>query len=107
LPDYQGLGIGYKFVELIAEMYNEIDCPFYIKTSHTPFVKKFEKSKKWVVKKSDQREFNGNGYEHWKRRTNNCFTMRYENKKTGINTELITFNKDVWKDVSQHQISLF
>ena len=85
LPDYQGFGIGYKFVETIAEMYNEIDCPFYIKTSHLPFVKKFQKSNKWIVKKSDKREFNGNGYEHWKRRTNNCYTIKYNYKRLILN----------------------
>jgi ABC-type lipoprotein export system ATPase subunit/GNAT superfamily N-acetyltransferase len=105
-PDFQGLGIGYKFVEFIASMYNEINSPFYIKTSHLPFIERF-KNENWIVKKSDQRKYNGNGYEHWKRKTSECFTMKYNGNKSRINTDLITFNASLWKNISQNQISLF
>ena len=106
LPDYQGLGVGFKFVEHIAKLYNENNNAFYIKTSHLPFVNKFI-NKNWIVKKSDQRKFNGNGYDHWKRKTSICYTIKYNGIKTGVNTDLLTFNADAWKEVAQNQISLF
>lgn len=105
-PDYQGLGIGFKFVDFIASLYNELDCTFYIKTSHLPFVERF-KNKNWIVKKSDQRKFNGSGYEHWKRKTSECYTMKYHNEKQNLCTDIIKFNKSAYKSVSQNQISLF
>jgi len=106
LPDYQGLGIGYAFVDSIAKMYNELDYPFYIKTSHLPFIERF-KNDNWIVKKSDTRKFNGNGYEHWQRKTSECYTMKYKGEKHNICTDLITFKSIVYKDVAQNQISMF
>lgn len=49
LPDYQGLGIGIKFLYEIAKMYAKAGCNFYIRTSHIKLVHHMQNhSESWV-----------------------------------------------------------
>lgn len=47
LPDYQGIGIGYKFLSLVAEMYKRQGFSFTIVTSAKNLIYKMHKSKDW------------------------------------------------------------
>lgn len=51
LPDYQGIGLGYKFLTEIAEYYTKQGYDFSIVTSAKNFVKKLYKSPRWVMKR--------------------------------------------------------
>ena len=49
LPDYQGIGLGYKFINIIAEHYKKQGFDFLITTSAKNFVYKLHGSKKWIM----------------------------------------------------------
>lgn len=51
LPDYQGCGIGYKFLMVIAEMLNEAGYSFTITTSAKNLIVKLNGSNKWQMKR--------------------------------------------------------
>ena len=45
LPDYQGIGLGVAFLNIVAEMYK--DCDFRITTSAKNLIYALNKNKKW------------------------------------------------------------
>lgn len=47
LPDYQGIGIGYKFLTFLAKKYTEEGYNFSIVTSAKNFIKKLQCSNEW------------------------------------------------------------
>ena len=47
LPDYQGLGIGTKLLDFIAEMYHKEVKTIYLKTSHIRFINHCFSSESW------------------------------------------------------------
>ena len=47
LPDYQGVGIGYKFLNMIAELYTKEGYDFTIVTSAKNLITKLAQSKQW------------------------------------------------------------
>ena len=47
-PDYQGIGLGYKFLNVIAEYYVHAGYDFSIVTSAKNFIHKLDKSNKWM-----------------------------------------------------------
>lgn len=49
LPDYQGIGLGYKFLNIVAEFYHKQGFDFLITTSARNFVYKLYSSSKWVM----------------------------------------------------------
>ena len=49
LPDYQGIGLGYKFLNVVAEQYTRKGYDFSIITSARNFIFRLSKSKKWVM----------------------------------------------------------
>lgn len=49
LPDYQGIGIGTKFLIRIAEYYNKLGFDFSITTSAKNLIKSLVKNKKFVL----------------------------------------------------------
>lgn len=52
LPEYQGIGIGSRFINFIGERYKNNGYVIYLKTSNISLVRSFEIRKKWRVKKS-------------------------------------------------------
>ena len=48
LPDYQGIGIGTKFLEIIAEMYHNKGFDFSIVTSAKNLIKSLIKKNHWA-----------------------------------------------------------
>jgi GNAT superfamily N-acetyltransferase len=51
LPDYQGIGIGYKFLCAMAEYYTKMGWNFRIVTSAKNLIHKLYKSSKWVMER--------------------------------------------------------
>lgn len=51
LPDYQGIGIGYKFLCCIAELYYKNGYDFSIVTSAKNMIMKLSESNKWKMKR--------------------------------------------------------
>ncbi len=49
LPDYQGLGIGIKFLEEICKIYTQNDLSIYIRTSHKKLYNHCSKNENWVT----------------------------------------------------------
>lgn len=47
LPDYQGIGLGTKFLNFMAEYYTKMGFDFSIKTSAKNLIKTLQKSNKW------------------------------------------------------------
>jgi GNAT superfamily N-acetyltransferase len=47
LPDYQGIGLGTKFLEKVAEHYVKYNYDFSIKTSAKNLIKSLIKNNKW------------------------------------------------------------
>ena len=51
LPDYQGIGLGYKFLNVIAEYYSKMGYDFSIVTSAKNFITKLYNSDKWEMRR--------------------------------------------------------
>lgn len=47
LPDYQGIGLGYKFLNIVAERYSKQGFDVSIVTSAKNFIQKLAHSEKW------------------------------------------------------------
>lgn len=48
MPDYQGIGLGYEFLNVVAEYYKNAGYNFSIVTSAKNFIHKLDKSDKWT-----------------------------------------------------------
>nr|DAU66708.1 MAG TPA: acetyltransferase domain containing protein [Caudoviricetes sp.] len=51
LPDYQGIGLGYKFLNFLAKYYSEQGYDFSIVTSAKNFIYKLYNSPKWQLRR--------------------------------------------------------
>lgn len=49
LPDYQGIGLGYKFLTIVAQYYERIGFEFSIVTSAKNLIVKLAKSDQWTM----------------------------------------------------------
>jgi hypothetical protein len=49
LPDYQGIGLGTKFLNLIAKQIVDIGYDFSIKTSAKNLINSLRKNEKWIM----------------------------------------------------------
>ena len=115
LPDFQGLGVGFKIINYFAELYKTDNKTMYIKTSNPALFGAMKKNTdKWKLagetKKEDlntdkilkNKAENDMGYR-------NAITKSYKyiGQIGTDNTNIITFNADVWKNVAQNQIQMF
>jgi GNAT superfamily N-acetyltransferase len=119
LPDYQGLGIGIKLLNYFGNMYKNLGISLYIKTSNPSLFNGMERNKNnWVIVNENNnieqiKKENENIKNNDKR---NVFFYRKESitksyKFIGdiynVDTSIVIFNANAYKDVSQNQISLF
>lgn len=118
LPDFQGLGIGFKIINYFAELYKADNKTMYIKTSNpalfgamkkntdkwklTNQVKKEQLNTEWMLK---QQTSDKGGM--LKLRNAVTKSYKYIGPAGTDNTNVITFNADVWKHVAQNQIEMF
>lgn len=105
LPDYQGLGIGGKVTEYLASLYKKEGYITYSRTINPALAKARQNSKNWLVKMvSNKLEANGK-YNNFVNRPS--YSCKYIGESSKDSTDLITFNADAWKNVSQNQLNLF
>lgn len=84
LPDYQGIGLGTRFLTQIADYYNSMHYEFSIVTSAKNMILALKKSKQWkMIRYSVSRCSSNKSAIDYKRKTlrNNCKTASfiYEN----------------------------
>jgi ABC-type lipoprotein export system ATPase subunit/GNAT superfamily N-acetyltransferase len=125
LPDYQGLGIGMKLLNIMGSMYVKDNKKLYIKTSNaTLFVgmsrnehnwklvneennidKIKEANKKYTeaIEKGDAVSYGGLGWI----KESITKSYKYIGQEHEGNIDVLTFNADAWKNVAQNQQSLF
>lgn len=116
LPDYQGLGIGYKVIDYFAELYKADNKTLYIKTSNPALFSVMNKNKhRWKLTNETNKEDLTDKHINTMRNANDVGGYRaavtksykYIGSKSNDNTDLIKFNADNWKHVAQNQISIF
>jgi len=116
LPDYQGLGIGYKVIDYFAELYKADNKTLYIKTSNPALFSVMNKNQnRWKLTNETNKEDLTQANLVKMRAANDVGGYRaaitksykYIGPKSNDSTEVIVFNADCWKDVAQNQISMF
>ena len=117
LPDFQGLGIGFKICDYFGQLYKKIESTLYIKTSNPALFNVFDKSKNWkftneVTKdklNSEWMEKQQSSDKGGMLSMRNAITksFKYIGEKSNDCVNVVIFNADAWKDVSQNQIQLF
>lgn len=80
LPDYQGIGLGTKFLNAIAEHYHNLHYEFSIVTSAKNMISALKKSKNWIMTR-----YSANKRESVKS------TMNYKRKSTRTNCKTASF----------------
>lgn len=60
LPDYQGIGLGTQFLNIIAEHYKQLGYDFRIVTSAKNMIHALNKSNKWVLVRWSVNKCNSN-----------------------------------------------
>lgn len=115
LPDFQGLGIGFKICNWFGQIYKNDDKTMYIKTSNPALWSVFNKNDNWEfcgetkgeakAEMMQSKKMKSKG--HFKESTRISKSFKFIGPKNDINTDLITFNADAYKYVSQNQISMF
>lgn len=84
LPDYQGIGLGYKFLTFIADMYTKNGYDFSIVTSAKNLIMKLYNSDKWIGQRiSINKRSNSKNAREYKRKSirNKCKTASFFYKK--------------------------
>lgn len=115
LPDFQGLGVGFRFLNYISSLYKTEKMKMYIKTSNpglghklttTPMIwKETSQSRKIFNEKQIEKLNEGN---MWGMKSQKMFySTEYCGPTTTDSTDVIKFNADNWHHVAQNQISIF
>ena len=115
LPDFQGLGIGFKLLSYVSSLYVAEGMKMYIKTTNPGLGEKLvsspslwrETSKytKGITEKSLKTMSDSN---MWTMKSSKKFyATEYIGTPSTDSTDVIVFNADAWKDVAQNQISMF
>lgn len=115
LPDYQGLGIGFKISDYFGQLYKKNNCTLYIKTSNPALFNVFNKSKNWkLTGETNKEHLNTEFIENCQKAQKigsfrNAITKSYKfiGMPTSDNIDLIIFNANAYKDVAQNQLTLF
>jgi predicted acetyltransferase len=119
LPDYQGLSIGIKILNIFGSMYKSIGKVLYIKTSNPSLFNGMLNNKdNWKlimennnieqIKKTNQSLIN-QGKDNGMKLRKESITKSYKfiGKESKLDLSILTFNAEVFKDIAQNQISLF
>jgi len=119
LPDFQGLGIGIKILNIFGSMYKKDNKTLYIKTSNPSLFKGMFRNKlNWKltsenndvdrIKKSNQKiieEGKDNGIKLIKESITKSY--KYIGEEYKDNIDILVFNAEAYKEVAQNQISMF
>ena len=119
LPDFQGLGIGIKILNIFGSMYKKDNKTLYIKTSNPSLFKGMMRNKlHWKlvnenndvdrIKKTNQKiieEGKDNGMKLRKESITKSY--KYIGEEYKDNIDILVFNAEAYKEVAQNQISMF
>jgi len=119
LPDFQGLGIGIKILNIFGSMYKKDNKTLYIKTSNPSLFKGMVRNdNNWLltnqnnninqIKKTNKKlleEGKDNGLKLRKESVTKSYKYIGQEHKKNIN--ILTFNANAYKEVAQNQISMF
>jgi len=104
LPDFQGLGIGAFLVEYIAKLYKSCDYDTYIRTINPALGETMKKNDNWKSTGKGAAKTN----DKYKKVLNRpSYGFKYIGDKSTDSTDILIFNADAYKEVSQSQISMF
>ena len=115
LPDFQGLGIGFKFCDWFGQVYKNDNKTMYIKTSNPALWSAFNKNENWTFCGETKGEKKAEMMQSKKQKTKGNYetstriskSFKFIGLQNEINIDVITFNADAYKEVAQNQISLF
>lgn len=107
LPDFQGLGIGKKIVDYFASLYYKIDSQMYIRTINPALGISLSKDENWQATMSNMKANFCDDTFGRKLLNRPSYSYKYVGKKSTDSENIIIFNAEAWKDVSQNQISMF
>lgn len=107
LPDFQGLGIGKKIVDYFSSLYYKIDSQMYIRTINPALGISLSKDENWMATMSNMKANFCNDTSGRKLLNRPSYSFKYIGKKSTDSENIIIFNAEAWKDVSQNQISMF
>lgn len=111
LPDYQGLGFGMQLLNYFGSMYKSLDKKLYIKTSNPSlFMGMSRNTKNWFLcdERNDLEKIKiENAKDGQQRKLAITKSYKYIGEQTNIDTKIVEFSADAYKDYSQRQISLF
>lgn len=119
LPDYQGLSIGIKILNIFGAMYKSIGKSLYIKTSNPSLfngMKNNQSNWKLVtennniaqIKKANEKLIEQGKHNGLKLKKESITkSYKYIGEESKLDLSILTFNAEVFKDIAQNQISLF
>jgi len=106
LPDYQGLGIGKTILNYISALYWKNNYQMYIRTMSPALGLSLKKDSNWIPTSSNLK-IPGEDSSGRKLILRASYSYKYTGTKSNDSTDIIMFNADAWKDVSQDQLTLF
>lgn len=117
LPDYQGLGIGSKITDYLASLYKKEERTMYVKTSNPALWSHRDKSNDWKLTTEVTKEKLNSEWMEKMQTADKSGMLKYRNaitksykwigKGSEDDTKIILFKNQVYKEISQNQISLF
>lgn len=108
LPDYQGLGIGKALIDYFAALYYKIDSQMYIRTINPALGITLSKDiNNWQATTSNLKADFTNDSSGRKLLNRLSYSFKYIGEKSNDSENIIIFNANAYKDVSQNQILLF
>lgn len=108
LPDFQGLGIGKKIIDYFSSLYAKIDSQMYIRTINPALGISLTKDvNNWQPTLSNLKADFAKDTSGRKLLNRPSYSFKYIGEKSTDSENIIIFNADAFREVSQNQISLF
>jgi ABC-type lipoprotein export system ATPase subunit/GNAT superfamily N-acetyltransferase len=115
LPDFQGLGIGYKVLTYVSSLYKSINARMFIKTSNPGLGEKLvSMPNEWRETSVSRKAFDeqqiekANAGNMWGMKSQKMFySTEYVGPMSNDSTDVVVFNADAWVDVAQNQMTMF
>ena len=108
LPDYQGMGLGYSLTTYFASLYKALGLSYYVRTSNPALVLKRKASDDWHECGNSGVDRRGQTMFTSGPKSNRiAYSFKFNGEESKDNTDIVTFNAEYWKGISQRQVSLF
>jgi ABC-type lipoprotein export system ATPase subunit len=115
LPDFQGLGVGFRFLNYVSSLYVAEGMRMYIKTTNPGLGEKLVSSpNEWRGTSKSLVQYTEEQLEKWSagnmwgmKSSKKFYSTEFIGTPSTDSTDVIVFNADAWKEVAQNQISLF